>query len=100
MSKVIFSIRYEIFPEKRSEYLNVVKELKSLVKGEGLESYSVYEVKGKNNNFEEIYVYKSQQDWEEADDSVDERVDILMTKISDMIKDKSTHYNTLFEVES
>ncbi len=100
MSKVIFSIRYDIFPERREDYLMVIKELKSLVKGDGLESYSVYEVKGKPNCFEEIYVYQSKEAWENADDLENERIDILMTKISDMIKDKSTHYTTLFEVES
>ncbi len=100
MSKVIFSIRYDIFPEKRNDYLTVIKELKSLVKGDGLESYSVYEVKGKPNCFEEIYVYESKEAWENADDIDDERIDILMTKVSDMIKDKSTHYTTLFEVDS
>ena len=44
MSKVLFSIQYEIVPEKRDEYLKVIKELKNLLKAEGLESYVVYEV--------------------------------------------------------
>lgn len=43
MAKVIFSIQYEIIPEKRDEYLDVIRELKNLVKSEGLESYSVFE---------------------------------------------------------
>ena len=30
MSKVLFSIQYEIVSEKRDEYLKVVKELKNL----------------------------------------------------------------------
>ena len=29
MSKVLFSIQYDIVPEKRDEYLKVVKELKN-----------------------------------------------------------------------
>ena len=45
MSKVLFSIQYEIVSEKRDEYLKVVKELKNLLKAEGLESYNVYEAK-------------------------------------------------------
>lgn len=32
MSKVLFSIQYEIVPEKRDEYLKVVKELKIFLK--------------------------------------------------------------------
>ena len=99
MGKVIFSIKYSILPEKRNDYLDVIRELKNLVKAEGLESYSVYETKGKANDFEEIYVFESNQAYEDFDDQSDERVDILMTKLSDMIKQQSTHYSTLFEVE-
>ncbi len=99
MGKVIFSIKYSILPEKRTDYLDVIRELKNLVKTEGLESYSVYETKGKANDFEEIYVFESNQAYEDFDDQSDDRVDILMTKLSDMIKQQSTHYSTLFEVE-
>ena len=98
MSKVVFSISYEIFPEKRSEYLDVIRELKSIIKFDGLESYSVYEKKSKANSFTEIYTYESKEAWENADESQNERVDILMTKLSDLVKEKSTHYTTLFEV--
>lgn len=98
MGKVVFSISYEIIPEKRTEYLDVVRELKSIIKSEGLESYAVFEEKSKKNNFNEIYIYESKEAWEEADEAENERVDILMTKLSDLIKEKSTQYSTLFEV--
>jgi len=98
MGKVIFSIKYEIIPDRREEYLDVIRELKTLVKADGLESYSAYEQKNKKNWFEEIYIFGTEQDYEDFDDNQDERVDILMTKLSDMIKQQSTHYSTLFEV--
>ena len=98
MSKVIFSIRYHIIPDRRNEYLDVVRELKNLVKAEGLESYSVYEQKNKTNNFEEVYIFNSPEAFENFDDNQDERIDILMTKLSDMIKEQSTQYTTLVEV--
>ena len=98
MSKVVFTISYEILPDKREEYLDVVRELKSIIKTEGLDSYSVYEEKSKKNSFKEIYIYQSKEAWEEADEAENERVDILMTKLSDLIKEKTTHYSTLFEV--
>ncbi|MEW6196271.1 MAG: antibiotic biosynthesis monooxygenase [Bacteroidota bacterium] len=100
MSRVIFSIRYNIFPERREEYLDVVRELKNLVKAEGLENYSVYEQKNKPNNFEEVYLFNSQEAFENFDDNQDERTDILMTKLSDMIKEQSTQYTTLIEVNN
>ena len=100
MSKVIFSIRYNVFPEKREEYLDVVRELKNLVKADGLENYSVFEQKNKPNSFEEIYIFKSKESYENFEDTTDERIDILMTKLSDMIKEQSTQYTTLFEVNN
>lgn len=100
MSKVIFSIRYNIIPERRAEYLDVVRELKNIVKADGLESYSVYEQKNKANNFEEIYIFKNKESYENFEDSTDERIDILMTKLSDMIKEQTTQYTTLFEVNN
>lgn len=98
MAKVIFSISYTVIESKREDYLTVIKELKNLVKAEGLESYSVYEAK-KKNNFSEVYVFDSHAAYEDFDDNQDERVDILMTKLSDMIVQQSTHYSTLFEIE-
>jgi quinol monooxygenase YgiN len=100
MSKVIFSIRYNVVAEKRADYLDVVRELKNLVKAEGLESYSVFEQKNKPNCFEEIYIFKNQESYENFDDQSDERIDLLMTKLSDMIKEQSTQYSTLFEVNN
>lgn len=100
MSRVIFSIRYQVYPERRQEYLDVVRELKNIVKAEGLESYSVFEQKNKPNNFEEVYLFKSEEAFENFDDNQDERIDILMTKLSDMIKEQTTQYTTSLEVNS
>lgn len=100
MSRVIFSIRYQVFPERRQEYLDVVRELKNIIKTEGLESYSVFEQKNKPNNFEEIYLFKNEEAFENFDDNQDERIDILMTKLSDMIKEQTTQYTTSLEVNN
>ncbi len=100
MDRVIFSVKYDIIPEKREEYLEIIRELKNVIKSEGLENYSVFEEKGKQNRFQEIYIYKSKKAWEEADEVDNERADILMSKLSDLIIDKTTHYSTLFEVET
>jgi quinol monooxygenase YgiN len=98
MAKVIFSIQYEIIPEKREEYLDVIRELKNLVKSEGLESYSVFEKKTKKNNFEEIHIFNSKESYEAFDDNGDERIELLMDKLSNIIKENTTQYNTLFEI--
>ncbi|MBZ0182289.1 MAG: hypothetical protein K8F60_07510 [Melioribacteraceae bacterium] len=98
MSKVIFSIKYDIQPEKREEYLVVVRELKNLIKADGLESYSVFELKGKQNTFQEIYLFTNKEAFEDFDDDPDDRTNILMNKLTDMIKQQSTEYTTLYEI--
>jgi L-rhamnose mutarotase len=98
MGKVIFSIQYEIQDAKREEYLNVTKELKNLLKADGLESYEIYEVKGKKNLFNEIYIFGSEQAYEDFDDDQNERINILINKLNDLTTGDGTKYTTLFEV--
>jgi len=98
MSKVLFNIQYEIKPDKRDDFLRVIKELKNLLKAEGLESYTVYEVKGKPNHFEELYTFSSIETYEAFDDLNDERVNILIDKINGFASDKSTRYATLVQI--
>ena len=99
MSKVIFSIQYELNPEKREEYFRTIRELKNLLKADGLESYSVFEAKGKQNNFQEQYTFESMEAFENFDDNTDERINILINKINDLTVEHSTKYTTLSEIE-
>ncbi len=98
MGKVMFLIRYDIIPSRREEYLSLVKELKNIVKAEGLESYSVFQIRKKKNSFQEVYIFTDNDSYENFDDNSNERIDILMTKLSEMIQENSTEYSTLFEV--
>jgi hypothetical protein len=98
MSKVLFTINYEIQGDKKEEYLKTIRELKSLIKAEGLESYSVYEVKGKPDRFQEQYIFSSDEAFENFEDATDERINILINKISGMTIDHSTKYTTLIEL--
>ena len=98
MSRVLFTINYEIDNEKKEEYLRTVRELKNLIKAEGLESYSVYEVKGKSNRFQEQYIFSSNEAFENFEDDADERINILITKISGMTINHSTKYSTSIEI--
>ena len=99
MSKVLFSIQYEILPEKREEYLKVIKELKNFLKADGLETYNVYESKSKSNSFQELYTFASLETYEAFDDIQDERINILVDKISSFSVDKTTKYNTFVQIE-
>lgn len=99
MAKVVFTIQYEIFSDKKEEYLSLAKELKRLMNAEGLESYSIYQVKGKENAFEEIYVFKDYNSYENFDDIQSDRIDALTNQLSDLIKENSAKYTTLLEIE-
>jgi len=98
MPKILFTINYEINAEKKEDYLKTIRELKSLMKAEGLESYSVFEVKGKPNRFQEQFIFSSDEAFESFEDNNDERINILITKINDLAVDHSTKYSTLTEV--
>lgn len=100
MSKVLFTINYEIQGDKKEEYFKTIRELKNLIKAEGLESYSVYEVKGKPNRFQEQYIFRSDEAFENFEDATDERINILINKISTMAVEHSTKYITFSEVDS
>jgi len=95
MSKILFTINYEIQAEKKEDYIKTIRELKNLMKAEGLESYSVYEAKGKSNRFEEQYIFGSNETFENFEDDADERINILITKISGMTIEHTTKYSTL-----
>lgn len=97
MSKVVFTIQYEVNSAKRNEYINVIKELKTLLVAEGLESYNVYELKGKENNFQEVYQFVSEEAYEAFDDDQNERINILISKLNDMTS--GTKYTTLYELQ-
>jgi hypothetical protein len=100
MSKVLFTINYEIQGDKKEEYFKTIRELKNLIKAEGLDSYSVYEVKGKPNRFQEQYIFSSDEAFENFEDATDERINILINKISAMAVEHSTKYTTFNEVDS
>ncbi len=99
MSKVIFSVQYEIIPNKREDYLGVIRELKNLLKAEGLESYNVYEVKNKANHFQEIYTFTSMDAYEKFEDDQNERINILINKLSDYTEGHTSKYTLLTEVQ-
>lgn len=98
MAKVLFTIQYDIQPEMKHEYLKVIREMKNVLTKEEIESYNVYEMKGKSNSFQEVYTFSSLELYEAFDDSEDERLNILITKISDMNVENTTKYSTLVEL--
>jgi quinol monooxygenase YgiN len=98
MSKVIFTVQYELDSTKVEEFHSVINELKNLLRAEGLEDYSVYEVKGKPNHYQEQYTFVSEEAFDAFDDNTDERINILVSKLNDLTVDHSAKYVTLNKI--
>ena len=98
MSKVIFSIQYELSTGRKDVYFSTIREFKNLLQAEGLENYSVFEVKGKPNHFQEQYTFNSEEAFDAFDDQEDERVNILITKLNGLTMGHSTRYLTLNKI--
>ena len=98
MSKVIFTIQYELKEDKKEEFLSVVNELKNLLNADGLEDYSVFKGKGKQNQYQEQYTFVSEHAFESFDDDNDERINILVNKLNDLTTEHSTRYLTLNKI--
>ena len=98
MPKIIFTVQYELDSTKVEEFHSVINELKNLLKAEGLEDYSVYEVKGKPNHYQEQYTFVSEEAFDAFDDNTDERINILVSKLNDLTVDHSAKYVTLSKI--
>lgn len=99
MSRVIFTIKYSVYPEKIEKYLKKINYLRDLLAEENYQ-YSVYRDKKDPYEFEEIYVFESEEDFENFDDAVNEEASSLIYEITNnYIVDKKLTYKTLIEVE-
>ena len=98
MSKVIFTIQYELKENNKEEFLSVVNELKNLLNADGLEDYSVFRVKGKQNQYQEQYTFESEEAFDAFDDNDDERINLLINKLNDLTMEHSTRSLTLNKI--
>lgn len=99
MSKIIFEINYNIYPEKREEYLNTINELKKNIRETSSTDYSVYENKKDKNNFSEIYILGSEEEFDSIEDNqTEESVRLTQMLFDEFIKDRKVVYTTRYEV--
>jgi len=99
MSKIIFEINYSVFPEKRDEYLETIAELKSLIKEKTNSDYFVMENRKVSNNFSELYIFDSEEEFDNMEDNQDEKTSELIEKIFDeFVVNKKLNYSTKDEI--
>ena len=98
MGKVIFTISYDIHPEKRDEYLALTREMKILLTQKKCKDYSIFEQKGKKNSFSEVFVCESIDEYEQLEDQ-DEETNQLVQRLESLLTNGKMKYSTLVELE-
>ena len=98
MSKVIFTISYGIKPELRDQYLELVKEMKDHFTNVGKKNYSVYETKGKKEQFTEVFTTESMEEFDALEDNQDEKAENLVRALEKFVDESGMKYTTLVEI--
>ena len=99
MSSVMFSVSYQVRPEKRNDYLAYVRELRERLRSNGDRRYDVYRAKGNENLFTEIYYSDSEEEIDALEENMDEETRSLLGKIEDCMEKGTTRYTTMMELE-
>ncbi|HMD14252.1 MAG TPA: hypothetical protein VKI62_06475 [Bacteroidota bacterium] len=97
MAKVLFTISYEVHPEKRDEYLVLTRQMKDLFSKLNGKSYSIFEQKGKKNNFSEVFLFDSMEEYDRLEDH-DEQMGALVEQLESLLVGKKMKYTTLIEL--
>ena len=98
MPKVIFTISYDIKPDKREEYLTLSRRMIGHLSGSNGKNYAIYEQKGKKNSFSEVFVCNSREEYEQLEDQ-DEQTTELVSRLEEMLVNGKMKYTTLIELE-
>jgi len=98
MSKVILTVSYEIYAEKREGFLSLMKEIKEKVMSMNICTYSVYEQMGRKNKFSEVYIFNSAEDYDKFDEQ-EETLDSLVDKVNtEFVKEGKVSSTQVIEV--
>ena len=99
MGKIIFTISYEINPEKRDEYLSLSREMKEHLTGTRGKNYSIYEQKGRKSSFSEVFICNSREEYDRLEDDQDEKTEHLVGRLDGLLSNGKMKYSTLIELE-
>lgn len=97
MSRVLFTVSYEIPEGSRAKYLELIAKLKDILNADGI-SYSVFELEKERNQFKEVYIYPSEEAYDASDDAENAEADDLIQQIYNMVKDKKVQYARAVEI--
>jgi L-rhamnose mutarotase len=98
MPKVLFTISYDIRPEKREEYLQLARDMKAHLADSKGKNYAIYEQKGKKNGFFEMFVCASQEEFDKLEDDQDDILEQMVARLDGMLLERKMKYVTFHEV--
>lgn len=85
MGKVIFSVSYEIIPEKRDNYLVLMKKIKEQIKSSENQDYTLYEDAERPNLMTEVYFLQNKGDSADKKKIQDEQTESLLGQIEQFV---------------
>lgn len=97
MPRVMFTISYGIKPERREEYIGLTMEMKEHFTKVGRKNYSVFEAKAKKNQFTEVFITNSLEDFDALEDNQDETTEALVSRLEEFVDSEGMKYSTLIE---
>jgi hypothetical protein len=97
MGKVIFTVSYDIIPEKREDYLALSREMKATLGQKIRGTYSVFEQKGKKNSFSEVFIFETSADYDQLEDQ-DEQTAAYMNRLQGLLVNGKMRYSTIVEI--
>jgi len=97
MPRVLFTISYGIKPEARAAYEAHVVKLKNHLTTVAGKNYSVYEVKGKKDQFMELFITESVEEFDALEDNLDQESEALIAQIEEFTDENGMKYTTYVE---
>jgi antibiotic biosynthesis monooxygenase (ABM) superfamily enzyme len=98
MPKVLFMISYGVKPELREQYLQFTSELKAYFAVPGRREYTICEVKGKKNNFTEVFTFPGMEEFDALEEQQNDATQALESKLEQFVDRGGMKYTTLVEV--
>lgn len=98
MPKVLFTISYSIIPEKREDYLALMKEMRDHLVGQKQKAYGAFEQKGKKNSFVEVFFCDTIEEYDALEDDQDETTEALVQRLEEFLDGGKVKYSTLIDI--
>ena len=98
MAKVLFTISYEIQPEKREEYLSLAQQMKQHFTGAKGKDYTIFEQKSRKNSFSELFICRSVEEFDQLEDDQDDTTQKFINQLDEYLVNGKMKYSTLIEI--